>query len=519
MSPKKPHFITATHYFGRCSMGNFWNTFECGRVPDDFKQIRADGFNAIILIVPWAHLQPHTQPIEYDQTILGRLSYLLAQARAVGLRIMLRLGYLWENAPADMTTYRRYQRLLTDPQLQLAWQDYLAKVESVVGEDAQDCNFFLSWEDAYWPVLRHPENLRPEARIKYAQDIGLTAYIKKRFAFKQLQALYDVTADSYDTLPAPTSREKLFAEFALFFDREYIEPWILASKNALVHDIWYEHRIDPDVFYGDGWQDSVEYGSYKTGSSCDVIYYHPKIGVSGAKPLSADEAAKHMQRVLNGFRPFNIHKKPVFLDQFNFKINNPKHPDFARLADEHVPRLLEQLVPLFKKNLIGYGVWGYRDWRDDKIFNGAFELGLAGWEGTQLIMEGDTVLLTAGSELKQANLPPMPFVYIECLPLPGETVLSISNGVCTEQQTVTADTCEIILTFAQNNTGKGPLHINCLQGTLSIRKVAYYSHIYSNGMRDINGAASPILNAIARFNHTLAPNLPTAAHKQAALPA
>ncbi len=487
-------------------MGNFWNTFERGRVRHDFEQIRADGFNTIILIVPWAHFQPDTQPIRYDQAVLDRLAYLLESARATDLRIMLRLGYLWENAPVDCTTYRRYQQLFTEPHMLPAWQDYLATLESVVGLDTDDCNFFLSWEDTYWPVLRHPENQQQEGRINFANTIGFTDYLKKRFSLALLRKIYEIDTESYAQVPAPTPRDKLFAEFILFFDREYIEPWLLASKNVLAHDIWYEHRIDPDVFYGDGWQNSVEHSSYKTGISCDVIYYHPKIGVSGAKPLNAAQAIKHVHRVLNGFRPFNIHKKPIFLDQFNFKINNPKHPSFARLADEHIPEFLAGLVPVFKNNLIGYGVWGYRDWRDDKVFNGAFELGLQGWEGEQVVLhqhsEGNSVTLVRGSRLSQTNLPTMPYLYIECLPLPGEALITVCNNLQTQEWTIPAHTSALIIDLTQGE-GRNPLHIGCLSGTVHINKVAYYSHIYTNGMRDIDGKASPTLNAIVDFNRKL----------------
>jgi hypothetical protein len=499
-------FFTAAHYFGRCSMGNFWNTFETHRVRSDFAEIAADGFNTIILILPWAHFQPKYHPVEYDQDILNRFQFLMDEARRVGFRLMLRLGYLWENSKARVSTYQRYRLLFYDTKILDAWNDFVKKIESIVGEDAKDVIFFLSWEDPYWPVLRIPQAMPLEKRISYGRDIGLIDFLKRRFTYSLLKKIYRVNASSYDELPVPTIEESLFAEFALFFDREYIEKWILMTRAVLTHELWYEHRVDPDDVKSQQSPNSIEHSTYKPGIACDVIYYHPKIGVADNTKMNTVMAANHLRRTLSGFRQNNFHRLPVFLDQFNFKIDNPKHPEISILKDEYVVDFLELCEPIFRLYLIGYGIWGYRDWRNDKVFNGAFELGLVGWssQGANLVEEAGIhgLVLLPGAVVSQELDSPsnLPRCYFEFDQPAMPTKIQIGNG----KSVLTLDiTPEINFTEVVFQSGGRNLELRCMEGALCLRKVAYFSHVFTNGMRGIDGSSRAVLRSIAQLNRTL----------------
>lgn len=473
---------------------------------NDFAEIATDGFNTIILILPWAHFQPQLHPIGYDQGILDRFQFLVDEARRAGLRLMLRLGYLWDNSKASVSTYQRYQQLFQTPAILEAWNDFVRKIESVVGEDAQDVVFFLSWEDPYWPVLRIPRATPLEKRIEYARDIGLIDFMRRRFTFPLLQKIYGVKAISYDDLPAPTIQESssLFAEFVLFFDREYIERWILTTRAALAHDLWYEHRVDPDDVPSS--PDSIEHSTYKTGVACDVLYYHPKVGVGRATPMNAKEAANHLERTVAGFRQNNIYRLPVFLDQFNFKIDNPRYPALSRVADENIPDFLALCEPVFRRYLVGYGIWGYRDWRNDKVFNGAFELGLKGWR----VLEGDLIekegkyglVLGPGASLAQEldSSPRLPRCYLEFDRPVSPVTIEIDNGQNVLAFVITTDLTFIEVAFKSRGRN---LEIRCVDGTLCLRKVAYFAHVFTSGMRGIDGSSSTILRAIAQLNRAL----------------
>ena len=46
-------------------MINFWNS-ESSHMDEELKQIREDGFNSIILVVPWREFQPSMAPEHYN---------------------------------------------------------------------------------------------------------------------------------------------------------------------------------------------------------------------------------------------------------------------------------------------------------------------------------------------------------------------------------------------------------------------------------------------------------------------
>ena len=49
----KPVLIKAVHYFSSSWPKTFWGDLEYSQVDDDFAQIKADGFNTVILVIPW----------------------------------------------------------------------------------------------------------------------------------------------------------------------------------------------------------------------------------------------------------------------------------------------------------------------------------------------------------------------------------------------------------------------------------------------------------------------------------
>jgi hypothetical protein len=305
---------------------------------------------------------------------------------------------------------------------------------------------------------------------------------------------------------APGIHKLLYCEFALFFDREYIEPWLLATRESLGCDLWYEHRIDPDVVFCE--KTCVEHSTFKPAISGDMIYYHPKIGFGpNDVGLSAAGAVEHAKKVLESFRGNNIFRLPLFLDQFNFKINNPDYLNMDRISDQDVPEILEGLVPVFRETLAGYGVWGYRDWRNDKIFNGSFELGGKGWNGSGFEIEeredGYWAALSAGGEISQHASAPRDEgrCAIEFSVIGESAQLEITNGggEATLHDFAAGQTSAEIV-FA----GRGEvLTIRCKSGAVRLKKIAYFSHVFTNGMRQLDGSSTPTFDAVRRFNFRL----------------
>lgn len=79
----------------------------------------------------------------------------------------------------------------------------------------------------------------------------------------------------------------------------------------------------------------------------------------------------------------NIHNynngKGLYIDQFLFTDNTVGFEYNAQLLDEEKPIYLEAIVPVLKNMSMGYGIWTYRDYGDNKLYNAQFALGDKGW--------------------------------------------------------------------------------------------------------------------------------------------
>lgn len=500
-------FIKATHYFGRCSMGNFWNTFERSLVDSDFQKIKDYGFNTIILLVPWASFQPSMKPIEWNNDYFERLVFLLENAKKYNLRVVLRVGYLWENDKLQRSTYQRYPMIHRVDFVLDAWKKYIEKL--VLVTQNYDVDYFLCWEDFYWPVLRHPENLIKEKQIEFSRKLGFNFFLKERYSISLFNHRYGLEVENFSEVPAPTFQDQWYDEFVLFFDRSIVEKIILWTKDMLILknlNLIYEHRIDPDIFLpksGNEEKRSIEHSTYKSCVDIDALYYHPKVGrLSSEVYKTAEEAMKHMERFLDTFKANNVFKGKPFLDQFNFKVQNPKHPDFSLVRGEYLEEYLTLLQPLFKKYLSGYGMWGWQDWHDDKIFNGAFELKKVGWKGKFTIDPiRNMAILNKDDSIEQSIKQPLKgaILFIEYEIDIDSVVLSIFESDKTYDLSLLKGKSQIEYTYQSESIETIKFKVET--GSIHINKIMCYSHTFSNGMLDVNGEDTKSSLFLKKFNN------------------
>ena len=64
------------------------------------------------------------------------------------------------------------------------------------------------------------------------------------------------------------------------------------------------------------------------------------------------------------------------------------------------------LLPFLKDSTMGYGIWTYRDYGDNKLFNAQFALGMEGWRfsGGSYIAEDETgksAMIPSGGNIYQ----------------------------------------------------------------------------------------------------------------------
>ena len=248
---------------------------------------------------------------------------------------------------------------------------------------------------------------------------------------------------------------------------------------------------------------SIEHSTFKSCVDLDALYYHPKVGrLSSEVYETAQEAAQHMGRFLDTFKANNVFKKKPFLDQFNFKVENPKHPDFSLVKEEYMEDYLTLLVHLFKKYLYGYGMWGWRDWRDDKIFNGAFQFQKKGWIGEFSVDSNDIgAILNKNDSITQTiNILQNSKLSIEYILLEGSCVVVILDG---EKEYTLSLEKDGVCIYDYVSEKIDTVFIQVKKGSLKIKNIACYSHMFSNGMLNIEGNDTKSSLLIKEFNSKL----------------
>ena len=119
---EEPYLKSATYYSDDWVI-NFWN-LESNHMEEELAQIAQDGFNSIILAVPWREFQSDTSTLRYNTYALDKMDRVMEEAGKAGLKVILRVGYTWDHA-GKSSVLERYQKLLYDETVQKAWLDYV----------------------------------------------------------------------------------------------------------------------------------------------------------------------------------------------------------------------------------------------------------------------------------------------------------------------------------------------------------------------------------------------------------
>ena len=89
MAAEKPEYLKSVTYFGDEWPINYWGS-EDKDMAANFEKIRQDGFNSIILVIPWREFQPNDGKTEFNQVAINRLNEVMACAEQHGLWVVLR---------------------------------------------------------------------------------------------------------------------------------------------------------------------------------------------------------------------------------------------------------------------------------------------------------------------------------------------------------------------------------------------------------------------------------------------
>jgi hypothetical protein len=494
-----PEYVQATHYFADGWSLNMWQVMRPESIAGDLRQILEDGFNTIILVVPWRGLQKLDRP-EYDDFYLQQLQRVLAEAERQRLSVIVRVAYshqiLIDEAPDSVV---QGQRLLTDESVQALWLDGMAKVYEVCSGYRCFRQGFLCWEEL-WHAFAWWQRLPEEKRREWMQPSGYAAYLEQ----------HDIQTEHI----IPTREEAAHQYFHAFANARLRSFYDLAA--TAFPGLSMEFRVDKDPLYeGDDirWLNNDNYADLLP---FRYSYWAPFMGAANeGEVLDVTAAAGLLEYMLGEVSEQGEHCNHI-VDQFNFVDDSPKFRGIhASIGSEDVADFLSAAAPLLRRYSAGYGVWAYRDYRQNLLFNPSFLMGMRGWqvlEGHCELLPGEAVTMADDSVLEQFLPSPIAglqsAVPFESLTLrvagSGGTVRARINKGDWQALQVDAATGELVAEIAvvrRQVLRKGlRLELACSGGAARIMGLNLYGYTYVAGLRTVDGDPAEHHGALVAFN-------------------
>lgn len=402
-----PSYLKAATYVSDAWVSNFWNT-ESDNMESELAQIAADGFNSIILVIPWREFQPTMVPISYNDYAFKKFDKVMRAADAQGLGVELRIGYTWDYYGDDASALR-FRELLRDASARAAWKDYAGKLYQIAS--AYPCFYggFITWED-FWNYV---EDASGFGTGQYSRDearkIGYQAYLKEHYTLEEVNESYRPTEpfSSFSDVYIPRRSQYAYKLFYEFYD-DFLTG-LLTDTQKVFPELSMEVRLDVDPVDsrdGSGGREGVtHYQTFPCGDSpYTSLMYSVSMGHDFDQSISASEAIKTMNEQLATVQAHNS-GKPIFIDQLLYMDATENFSHNARLHESHRGPFLTGLPDTLRRYTNGYAVWTYRNYTNNPVYNSQFALGTRGWEvsgGTTAERNGSfRMKLQGGGQISQ----------------------------------------------------------------------------------------------------------------------
>lgn len=502
-----PPPLVGVHYFGNAWPKNFIAGFRRADVPADFARIAADGFNSVILLVPWGEFQPVGEPCcWYEERAWERLHFLLDQAQRAELKVVLRVGYAWAYHPQAGDSIDRAHALMNRPEAQAAYAHFVRRLGNEVADQPQVVLSFMSWEDQWL------HRIDDSARAQYQEF---------------LDSRPDRPAAG---TPFATPDGDQAERFNAYWDWLVIEK-LYKPAIAFLPTLSYEARVDKEpnfVVAADGTRRVDRWLGHPgmqrlPPSQTLTIYWAPFWGARNqGEQLAADESLALFDALLDEVRG-NAGDAPIFIDQFNVVDNTPGYEANAKLRPDQIPAFLERAVCLMRANGVrGYGWWAGRDYVDNPLYNPAFGYGLDGWtwlgegesrEALESMPMGDFRLrLRAGEGVSQTitrrrgqamapNTSPDQVCVTADAAMPSTLLAQAGDGAPTSllfPMVGVKTHCAAISSVPVDD--RLELRLQVRSGELALQDVQVFKHVQDGGLYHHDGQEGPLIEAVRRMN-------------------
>jgi len=238
------HMVKAVTYWASSNPQTWLVDGQFEKMDADFTSYLHDGFNSIIVVVPWPDIQISVDPIKYDERMFNRLTSVFDKARDHGLKVFARVSYpIGLNPANDPPAPDRCHLIMTEegPDIKLAnkvrvaWSHYLERLQELFGrpeyKDTYQYSFF-SWED-FFCIFGYRLIEDWETKLATSSRIGFVSFVRKRKNAPDMQV----------QIPRGP-REDHFWDYMDFMDQKW---WGLILEGRKVHPaLTYEVRADPE---------------------------------------------------------------------------------------------------------------------------------------------------------------------------------------------------------------------------------------------------------------------------------
>ena len=438
-----PEYLKSVTYFGDGWPINFWGT-EDDNMEANFTRIREDGFNSIILVVPWREFQPGEMGNMYNETAFEKLDQIMKCADDHGLMVTLRIGYCWDYS-GDASLPKRYAGVVQDGSNdRKLWLDYCKTIYDRVSDYGNFQGGFITWEDFWDYTVNMDRDLTMALSIRMASESGYQDYLKAHYSLAEVGAVYGETFQDYSEIWIP-ERKRPEAELFFEFYDNFLNK-LLSESQEVFPGLSMEVRSDGDpVYQTDG---SYTYYSHSATYPCEnaeypALMYSVSLGQqNNSDHISAETALAAMQRNMDSL----VEKsgKKYFMEQLLYMDSTEAFSYNTQIEENQVEDFVRNLAPVLKNTTCGYGLWVYRNYVNDCVYNGQFALGTTGWETTGTVEKTEhdgskAVTLAKGSVLSQkvyGRLGQRDKIYVKFWALPKNGTAKVTFQIGNSKKTI-----------------------------------------------------------------------------------
>ena len=365
-------FIRGCHYWGEAWPINFWNSFEASSLRSDFSKIKDDGFNTVIIVLPWREYELDKEDIQ------KRIRLILDAAEQASLKVGVRLAYAHDYVLANVPSSEgMLLSLFVSEESRESWLAYIRDAYKLFSSHPAFSFAFLTWEDFF----RVYGNMDADAtkRLEFARESGYDKFVREHYTREEVESAYGSIAHQ-DVLPVPPRSSKAVR---LFYD--YVDDFIVGTLFSRARECFpglsLEARVDWDRVGVENPEWYVHKRQIQDVGAHDfvTIYYAPfMFSKNEGEELEVDEAITKLEMKLAEVKGL-AGSRGIFIDQFNFIDNTPGMERNARIKRDSLCEYLAKAADVLRKNTIGYALWCWRDYYGTPLYNAAFELGFKGW--------------------------------------------------------------------------------------------------------------------------------------------